>query len=176
MQETWVAIEGMEGAYEVSDLGRVRSLDRVVRHCLGGDSLRRGRILKQSCGKNGYPSVSLSASSEERTHKVHRLVATHFLPARSPDLPEVNHKDFDRTNNAVSNLEWIDREGNVRHARVGGRCKATTNPKRAKKLTLNAVASIRADRIAGATLAVIGLKHGVSGSTVGKVVRGERWF
>jgi len=95
---------------EVSTLGNVRTLDRVV-PCGKGTQFVKGRVLKQQCDKNGYLRVHFRGNGKNFFRLVHRLVAQTFIP--NPDnLPEVNHKDCNPTNNNVSNLEWITRKGN----------------------------------------------------------------
>ena len=111
--ETWRPVKGYEGYYEVSDLARVRSLDRwepYLNHGKSMERLRKGRILKQ--GNNpytGYLHVILCGiDGKHKVITIHRLVAEAFVP--NPDnLPEVNHKDECKTNNLPSNLEWCDR-------------------------------------------------------------------
>ena len=98
--EIWCPIKGYEGQYEVSDQGRVRSL-----------KFGKERILKTGITPQGYLFVSICKNGEQKKCKVHRIVAQAFIP--NPDnLPEVNHKDEDKTNNSVSNLEWCDRKYN----------------------------------------------------------------
>lgn len=116
--EIWRPIRDFEGLYEVSSLGQVRSVDRTVRGANAmSDSYpinRKGRVLKQSMATNGYLFVVLCKDGKHTHTNVHRLVAETFIP--NPDiLPEVNHKDEDKTNNAVSNLEWCDRKYNVNY-------------------------------------------------------------
>ena len=108
MIEEWRKIVGYEGLYEVSSLGRVRSLDRYdERNCF-----REGRILKLYTSRVGYLRVQLSLNSKKKMYLVHRLVAEAFIP--NPDnLPEVNHLDEDKTNNRVENLEFCDRKYNI---------------------------------------------------------------
>ncbi len=115
----WRTIEGYDGYYEVSDNGNVRSLDRVVPN--GNYSVRKiqGRMMKltQSCGRNndGYLVVNLRRDHTAKVIPVHRLVAEAFIP--NPDnLPTVNHKDGDKTNNRVDNLEWASYSENNTHA------------------------------------------------------------
>ena len=116
--EVWKDIEGYEGLYQVSDLGRVRSLDRVVRgaNAYSTDYTIRlkGRILNKGTALNGYQFVVLSKEGKHKHATVHRLVAEAFIP--NPDnLPEINHKDENKANNVVSNLEWCDRSYNVNY-------------------------------------------------------------
>lgn len=87
--------------YEVSNLGRVRNC-------------KRGNILTPNkCG--GYLEIKLYKDGKMEHFYVHRLVATAFIDNPN-NLPEVNHKDFDKTNNTIENLEWISREDNVKHS------------------------------------------------------------
>lgn len=109
MEEIWKPVVGYEGLYEVSNFGRVRSVDHYVHHYRGGLKVVRGRILKPSFSGTGYLQVRLGAKSNN--HLVHRLVAEAFIP--NPDnLPQVNHKDEDKTNNCVENLEWCSAKYN----------------------------------------------------------------
>ena len=173
MEELWIDIAGYEGAYQVSTHGRVRSIDRDVNHRAGGIAAKIGKILLPRKDGSGYLFVSLSAKSKAINAKIHRLVAQHFLDSSGMD--EVNHKDFDKCNNSVDNLEWTTRKGNQVHASNGGRFSASTNPKRAKKLTPEIVVEIRSARNSGLTYAALALKFGISAPTALKVVRGEIW-
>lgn len=119
MVEIWMAVEGYEGLYEVSNYGNVRSIDRVqnLSNCHGGVSPRRdkGRMMKPTDNGKGYLIVSLSKNGKRRNHYVHRLVATAFLK-RIDGKDGINHIDHDRKNNAVSNLEWCTQKENVRYS------------------------------------------------------------
>ena len=111
MEEIWKDIKGYEGYYQVSNIGRVRSLDRYVA-TTGNPSGRRlikGKIKKQTlktCGRDdGYYYVMLSKNNTDKSYLVHRLVAEAFIP-NIDNLPCINHKDEDKTNNNIDNLEW----------------------------------------------------------------------
>ncbi len=115
MEEIWKDIAGYEGKYEVSNLGRVRGVERKTTLCNQHGEFQRkehGRIKSQCMNrKDGYRNVRLYRDGKERTLYVHRLVAQAFIP--NPDnLPEVNHKDEDTTNNRVDNLEWCSSKYN----------------------------------------------------------------
>lgn len=111
MVEIWKDIAGYENLYQVSNLGRVRSLDMYVNHWRGGKVLRKGRELNQCADGRGYNIVSLCKNKEKKTWRVHRLVAQAFIP--NPDnLPCINHKDENKLNNCVDNLEWCDHKYN----------------------------------------------------------------
>ena len=105
MQEIWKDVKDYEGLYQVSNLGRVKSLGiRFIRSNLKPYT-KLPRILSQIGCKNGYKKVELTKNGFSKRYYVHRLVAEAFIP--NPDnLPEVNHKDEVASNNHVDNLEW----------------------------------------------------------------------
>lgn len=112
--ETWKDIKGYEGLYQVSNLGRVRSMDRYVGASHGSTQLRKGMVMRLTQYPNGYIYVQLCKDAKYTGFYVHRLVASAFLD--NPDnLREVNHKDRDKTNNAVTNLEWCTRSYNTKY-------------------------------------------------------------
>lgn len=94
--EVWKDVVGYEGCYQVSNEGRVKSLPVKSR-----TKFFSGKVLNLFIDKCGYEAVTLS----RKPHKVHRLVATAFIP-NPGNLPCINHKDEDKTNNKVENLEW----------------------------------------------------------------------
>ncbi len=122
MTEQWRPIEGYEGAYEVSDLGRVRSMDRVDRT----GHPWRGRILKlHPVSDRGYQKITLYRDGTGSQRLVHRLVLAAFV-GPCPEGMEGCHRDNDTTNNALTNLRWdtpsennfdIVRSGNHHHAK-----------------------------------------------------------
>lgn len=116
MQEIWKDIEDYEGLYQVSDVGRVRSLDRYVHHSCGGKAKLKGIIKRLTPDKDGYLLVGLSGNGEKPTAgKVHRLVAISFIE-NPENKPTINHKDGDKSNNHKDNVEWATRSENTRHA------------------------------------------------------------
>ena len=130
MIEEWRNVLGYEGLYQVSNLGRVRSLSRFVGGGFCGEyKLICGKILKSFDNRNGYRQVTLHKDGERKNYYVHRLVATAFLPC--PDeCCVINHKDYNRSNNAADNLEWCTQAENVNYSAVRMRkpkksCKAT---------------------------------------------------
>jgi len=107
---TWKSIENYEGLYEIADTGVIRSLT---------NGNRKGKVLKPALGTTGYFYVNLSKQGKVKLHKIHRVVAKHFLPLNSSKL-YVNHKDGNKLNNDVINLEWCTSLENNRHARNVG--------------------------------------------------------
>lgn len=107
MEEIWKDIQGYEGKYQVSNLGRVKSL--------------RGNKLLKLSERTGYLRVALTINYNCKFFSVHRLVAECFLPNIN-NLPQVNHKDGIKTNNNMLNLEWCTNKENVRHAWKNNLC------------------------------------------------------
>lgn len=110
--ESWKQVEGFNGRYEVSNTGKIRSIN----YRRSGST----KELKILVDRYGYPCVSLPMPNNKRKHfTIHRLVASAFIP--NPEgKPEVNHKDGDKFNNHVSNLEWVTMQENQRHAWENG--------------------------------------------------------
>ena len=106
-QEQWKPIEEFNGQYEVSNLGRVRSMKRYRG--------ATGRIMPHTKQHHGYHAVMFWMNNKAYCRKVHRLVAQAFIPNKE-GLTEVNHKDGNHDNNQVSNLEWITHQANVQHS------------------------------------------------------------
>ena len=115
MEEQWVDIAGYEGICQVSNYGRLRSLDRVD---AAGHKLK-GRIRKHGIDTDGYHIIGLCKDGKMRTFKVHRLVMESFSGMSSTAL-EVNHIDGNKGNNHVDNLEWSTCKDNHEHAKAYG--------------------------------------------------------
>ena len=112
--EEWRDVVGYEGRYQVSSMGRVKSLERKVRHWRGGERIQKERILKPSNDRRGYLLVSLCDGEKRKTFSVHRLVCQAFH--ENPDnKPQVNHINEIKTDNRACNLEWCTCKQNVNH-------------------------------------------------------------
>lgn len=132
MDEIWKSVSGYEGIYEVSNMGRVKSVSRYVKN---GNSQKyiQGKILVNSIEKKTkYMRVTLCKGGKQKIAKVHRLVALTFLP-NTNNYPQVNHKDENRRNNCVDNLEWCSANYNMNYGKRNERsAKSNTNGIRSK--------------------------------------------
>lgn len=139
--ETWKAVKGYEGLYEVSDEGRVRSLDHQTLIKRGKDTYYlpvKGRVMTPQERRHGYLAVCLYGrggnKSGFRQISVHRLVAEAFL--ENPNgYTEVNHKDENKQNNRLDNLEWCDRKYNINYGNAQNkRADKTRNNSRSRAI------------------------------------------
>lgn len=113
MMEIWKAVKGFEGFYEVSNMGRVRSVKRTVLYKDGRKFNYKGVLLKVMKDPRGYSQVGFNKNGIKSTHRIHRLVAENFIPNHSIDK-EVNHIDGVKENNTLDNLEWVTSSENTR--------------------------------------------------------------
>lgn len=178
-KEIWRPVVGFEGLYEVSNFGAVRSVDRIIQHTNKrfGPMTRKlkGRLLKMIFdGRGLYYQVSLSNGINKR-YLVHRLVAEAFV--ENPlNLPEVNHKDENKTNNKASNLEWCDHKYNSNYGSRLSLGQGEKNPM--SILTADKVKQIRNEFIPhDKDYGVTGLskKYGISISHISSILHRRRW-
>lgn len=156
VRETWKEVAGYPG-YSVSDAGRLRGIS--------------GRILRPALTGNGYRMATLCNASGHKIHLIHRLIAAAFC---GEEFGEVNHKDGDRLNNAASNLEWVSRSDNQRHAHDLGLKPTGIYSHLCKKLDDAKVKAIRSMK-GQFSQAQIGQIFGISQTYVGKIHRGMKW-
>lgn len=168
--EIWKSLPGVPGI-EVSTFGMVRSLDKVV-SSENGTRFLKGRVLKQSKNNRGYPMVHIPIDGKPITKLVHRLVAETFIP-NPENLTEVNHKDCDRTNSNVENLEFCTPKYNSQYREKFG--ESLGSPVFAISLSTLEVLHFRSQGEAGRVL-------GVSQGNINMVINGKRnyaggfWF
>lgn len=120
--EIWKPVVGYEGLYEVSSMGRVRSLDRRISYISRTQEgkeyttthTHKSKLMKQHNNHFGYKVIALCMDGKYRTYMVHRLVAEAFIPNPN-NYPVVNHKDENKQNNCVENLEWCTQQYNINY-------------------------------------------------------------
>ena len=136
MQEEWRDIIGFDGRYQVSNLGNVRSTDRLYKQSNAKtdeyNHIYKGKMLKPHYTIWGYKRVGLSKNGKVKYFTIHKLVAEAFLKNNN-NYPCVNHIDGNKENNNVSNLEWCTYSRNNRHAREIGLNKGISYKTRCKK-------------------------------------------
>jgi hypothetical protein len=133
--EIWKDVVDFEGFYQVSNLGRVQSCDRIVVRNGQGDMNMKGKMMAKYQSTFGYCPISLYKDGKCKKTMVHIVVAHAFIGER-PLKNDINHIDGDKSNNSVSNLEYCTRSENMIHAFQSGLCK-NTNKK--QKTGFNAV-------------------------------------
>lgn len=181
-QEIWKDVCGYKGEYQVSNLGRVKSLDKYVRGVGNGGSefetIRAGRVLKQYRHRGGYLQVKLCSKGICVTCLVHRLVAAAFIP-KIKFHDEINHINPDKQNNRWDNLEWSTRIKNMNHAARKGLLIAPDNKGELSGnaiLTTKKVLRIRKLYLTGCfTHEDLVFMFGVKRRTIGSVIDGSRW-
>lgn len=115
MFEIWKDIMGYEGLYQVSNKGRIKGLDRMGGHNLGGLRKFKGGIKKSVIRSTGYPMIMLYKNNKCKNYYIHRLVAQHFI-LNPENKPLVNHKNGVKTDCYVENLEYSTYSENLLHA------------------------------------------------------------
>lgn len=165
--EEWRVIPNFPD-YAISNMGRVKRLTTRK-------GARGGRILKP-CDCRGYAYVVFGTRADKKTFRVHRLVAEAFIGPAPEGRTHVNHINFIRSDNRVSNLEWTSHLENMRHSQRHGRLKPPKGEKHwCSKLSDKDVENIRAEyKAGGVTQISIAKKYGVGGSTVGQILTGVR--
>jgi hypothetical protein len=161
----WRRVVGFAWHYEISDNGQVRSI-------------KTGRILKTQCSATGYATITLRRDGKNYARYVHRLVAQAFFGIRTSDKV-VNHKDGNRQNNHVDNLEWCTRSQNAQHAIQTGLNQNFGSGNSQSKLTEEDVRNIRITAFCGLSKAggVKGLakRYGVSQGVISGIINNKTW-
>ena len=147
MKEVWKDVIDYEGYYQVSNLGRVRSVDREVYYRGGRVKKIKGNIMKLGLSKNGYPQLTIYKKGKQKSCRVHRLVANAFIP-NDEDKPMVNHINGIKTDNRLENLEWCTAKENSNHAyEIGLINEDTQNPPKGEECHLSVLTEKEAKEI-----------------------------
>lgn len=146
--EIWKDIKGYEGYYQVSNIGNVKSVERVIVRQNGRSQPVKERVLKSATDIDGYKFVVLQKEGKKLGQKVHRLVGQTFLPNENK-LPQINHIDGVRSNNDVLNLEWVSPKQNQHHRHYTRKFGTKPNVPRGVFLSFNKTRWIAAIRVDG---------------------------
>lgn len=160
--EEWKDIKGYENIYQVSNRGKIRSMDRKIITVTGKIKNLKGKIIKPHFDKDGYLQISVHKNNKQKHGKVHRLVAEAFI--KNPYKKEqVNHIDGNKQNNNVMNLEWCTDKENKEHAKLKGLYNNKGFNNYNSKLTFKQVNRIREEYKEGRfTMKEIAIKYNVS--------------
>lgn len=175
MQELWLPVVGWEGLYEVSDLGRVKSLDRTVTQRNGVVVRVRERILKPGTDTHGYLMVCIRKNGAQKTRLVHILVAEAFIGPR-PDGLEVRHGESGKSDNSLANLCYgTPKQNGEDRIRDGNSNRGETNGK--NRLTAEQVREARRLVATGphGTLTRLAKEWGLTQQALGQAVKGITW-
>ena len=170
VQEQWKPVINYESSYEVSNYGRVKSLDKMVNSRFGQRN-KYGKILKQtlSCGR--YLTVVFSDKGKRKTHFTHQLVAKHFLKHESHHQC-VNHKDGIKINNHISNLEYCTFKENINHSHKMGLSKMLGENHHSNKLKESQVIKIISSSDSFKDLAI---EYNVSTACIWLIKNNRNW-
>ena len=167
MSEEWVPIVDYEGIYEISNFGGVRS-------AIKRGNVYKGRILKPKIINGGYHVVELRKNKKSHSFLVHRLVLKAFVGV-CPDGKQINHKDGNKTNNNLENLEYVTASENVLHAFRIGLISHVGEKNGNSKLTKENIYEIRRLAADGCSQASIARRFGVTRGHIHKIVYRNRW-
>lgn len=179
MNEKWRPIDGFESSHEVSNLGRIRTIEREwVGVTPRGHPARRKtaqRVCGQRVSRNGYMQVALCVGGKPHSKLVHRIVAHAFIPP-AHNCEQVNHVNGDKTDNRVENLEWTTARGNQLHAIANGLARGRRGMEHGmSKLTDSDVREIRRLLARGVVQRRIAEQFGVAPCKITMIKHGTAW-
>lgn len=156
-----------EGWYEVSNLGKIRRIKQ-------GRGARVGQQRRQKISREGYRHVALMRDGHRQDCTVHSLVTAAFIGPR-PEGHEINHKNLDKGDNRVENLEYVTPDANKAHAVLAGAFGVKGEANGSAKLTPDLVRAIRLDHEGGKTIAELSIEHSVTWRAIKMVVQRKTW-
>lgn len=167
-EERWRPVVGYEGLYEASNIGRIRSVERI--NYYGSRQLRSVMLsfsVNTAGGRQGARyTVKLSKNGRLKVHQVHRLVAIAWIP-NPKELTDVCHKDHNPLNNRIENLEWMTHKENITVSVEAGRWR--------RKVSDETIVAIRQRAAAGESQRSLAKEYGVAFGTVNSIVNRRSW-
>lgn len=157
----WSDVIGFEKLYIISNEGHI--LSRYT-----------GKLLKSKVSKRGYYNVKLYKNKKQFTKKIHRLIAEAFIP-NPENKPQINHKNGNKLDNSLENLEWCNNFENAKHAHETGLRDNSGSKNGMSKLTDKIISSIRKDCCSDMTQNQIAKKYGISQANVSMIKNNKRW-
>lgn len=174
INEVWKDIKGYEGKYKISNFGRVKSISRFINCCGSSRRMLKDKVMKAQVNSQGYLRIQLRKGNTYHWLRIHRIVASEFLENKI-NKPQVNHIDGNKSNNNCSNLEFVTRLENMRHA-VDNRLMPHGEKSHQHKLSCADVIKIRKlKKYSGSTQRIIASIFRVSEVTISNICRNKTW-
>ena len=168
-KEIWKDINSYEGFYQISNLGNVKSLQRMAKN-KDGQRIVKERILSPTKAGNGYLTVMLYSKKIPERKIIHRLIALNFIPNPN-NKPQVNHINGIRTDNRIDNLEWCTAKENINHAFKIGLMKGQTKLNEIEVMQIRELYSTETQ-----TQSEIAVMFKTTRTNIGRIVRQETWI
>lgn len=151
LEELWKPVENYEGLYEISNFGRVKTIEHKIHHD-GVNSSAKLKTVKERIRKpnimKGYHCIALLKDGNRKVYRIHRLVIEHFGEKQPSAEYQVNHIDGDKSNNRIDNLEWVTPKENTIHAIETGLRPKHLNEETKRKISINSkIAQNKPDRL-----------------------------
>lgn len=175
MEEIWKDVVGFEGYYRISNLGNLKSVDRIVRVSIASQRIVRSQAIIPHVDYLGYKRVRLCKNGPKFHAKIHRLVCQAFLP-NPENKPHVNHKNSNPSDNRLENLEWCTQSENMLHCfREGGRMPKMGSGNGKSKLTEDSVLKIRELFDNGTRKFILAKMFFVDSKTIRDILLNKTW-
>ena len=174
MKRKWVDINDFEGLYRVSNFGEIKSVKRIAKHSRGYMTRPiKEKILKQFKNPSGYCTVTLFKNGKHHVKTVHRIVMDSFTPHNKKE--QINHKNLNKHDNRIVNLEWCTRMENVYHAKRNGAYKNGSHHVNAKFTDAQIVLIRLLYKTGKYSHPTLGKIFKVAHSTIGRILRHESY-